>query len=163
MSSTPSIIRPEISVPIGGAHVIVRELPGELALDFFALLAKHLSGSMAPAIAIDKQTGEVKMDLGRFLSSIADAEGNVAPDALVKRICDVILNVKELWSFLLVHSTEDPDVMRKHGAMQCLALLDAALEVNITTEHVTLIKKVGARVGAFLGALQKDTPKSATS
>lgn len=170
MSSTPSIIRPEISVPIGDTNVVVRELPGELALDFFALLAKHFSTTLAPAISVDKK-GELKIDLPQLLGTSlvldaaapAEAPAKIDGEKLAQLLAGMIGSVRELFVFLVTHSTEDPQAMKKYGSKQCLALLDAAIEVNLTPDHIELLKKVGARVEAFLGAQKSDTPKSAIS
>jgi len=170
MSTTsPSIIRPEISVPIGDTHIVVRELPGELALDFFALLAKHFSSTLAPAISVDQQ-GKMSADIAQLLSSCVvidssagESTAKIDAERLAQLLAGMIGSVRELFVFLVTNSTEDPQAMKKYGSKQCLALLDAAIEVNLTPDHIELLKKVGARVGAFLGAQKSDTPKSATS
>lgn len=160
--ASPSIIRPEISVPLGDSSVTVRELPGDLALQFYALLAKHLSGVLAPAISVAPD-GKMSADLAGILRSVAGDDGSVSAENLAAKLCGLVASVEELSTFLVTRCTDDPDAMRKHGALQCLALLDAALEVNLTPEHLALLKRVGGRVGAFLAAQKSDTPKSATS
>lgn len=144
--SSPSILRPEVSVPIGENPIIVRELSGLDALEFFMLLGKHAKEAIAACTAID-------------------ANGNLTIDAnaLLARLQELALSVSELSTFLLTKSTGDAEVLQKHGALQCLALLDAALEVNLTDDHIALAKKVGGRVGRFLSAEKSITPQPVTS
>jgi|GEM_PF-2893795 len=145
MSTQPTIIRPEISVPLPGGNVIVRELSGLDALHFFGLLAKH-GGEIFRAI-LNTEGGKVTVNL----------------DGLISKLVEIVTSVEEVSTFLLAKTTQDDKALEKYGALQCLALLDAALQVNLTEEHVALAKKVGGQVGRFLAAQKSATPKSATS
>lgn len=145
MSNAPSIIRPEITVQIAGGNVIVRELSGLDALHFFGLLAKH-GGEIFRAI--------LKIEGSKFTVNI---------DGLISKLVEIVTSVEEVSSFLLTKATQDDKALEKYGALQCLALLDAALAVNLTDEHIALAKRVGGQVGRFLAAQKSDTPKSATS
>lgn len=145
MSNAPSVIRPEISVRIAGGNVIVRELSGLDALHFFGLLAKH-GGEIFRAI-LHTEGGKLTVNL----------------DGLISKLVEIVTSVEEVSSFLIAKATQDDKALEKYGALQCLALLDAAMEVNLTDEHIALAKRVGGRVGRFLAAQKSDTPKSATS
>lgn len=152
--SSPSILRPERTVKLSDGEVVVHDLPWHDALQFLKLLSSHAK----------------------------DLLGNVGPDGrvnvgdIIPKLADLIGNVEELSTFLLTRSTGksadwllgapiDQGRGREGGrsTLEVLALLDAALEVNLSDGLIELGKKVGGRLQRVLPSKTNATPPSAIS
>lgn len=143
--STPTVLRPEIIVPLKSGPVLLRDLPWQDALEFLKRLSTHAKDIMAAA-----QAGDGKLDLA----------------ALLPRLTELIANVGELSTFLLTKSAgRDEEWLEQFGTLETLALLDGALEVNLTDGLLELGKRVTARLARVMPAnpTTSATPASATS
>lgn len=147
MTNSTPIIRPEITVSLGSEKITVRDLPWQEALEFLRLLAGHAKGLMADIVK-PAAGGKVEVNVG----------------ALLPKLTDLITNASELSDFLLTRSTgKDSAWLAQRSTLEIFALLDAALEVNLSDGLLELGKKVGGRLGRVFAAKTSTTPPSAIS
>ncbi|MBI5689241.1 MAG: hypothetical protein HZC55_04030 [Verrucomicrobia bacterium] len=145
-SPSPSILRPEITVTLSTGPVVVRDLPWQDALEFLRRLSLQAKEILAHAVSPD--TGRI--DLAQLLPKLSD----------------LVSGAGELSLFLLTRSTgKDEEWLRQHGTLETLALLDAALEVNLSDGLIELGKKAAGRLARVMPATSTTsaTPPSATS
>lgn len=147
MSNPTPIIRPEIEVTLGNEKITVRDLPWQEALKFMSLLANHAKEIL---VAVAKPSSEGKL--------------GVDMELLLPKLADLITNADELSDFLLTQSTgKDSAWLKQRSTLEIFALLDAALEVNLSDGLLALGKKVGGRLGRVFAAKTNTTPGSATT
>ncbi|MBI5771921.1 MAG: hypothetical protein HZA93_29380 [Verrucomicrobia bacterium] len=146
MSTTPTILRPTITVTLASGPVELRDLPWQDALEFLRRLSSHAKDILASATA-----GDGRVDL----------------QALLPKLTELVTNVGELSTFLLTKSAgKDEEWLKQFGTLETMALLDAALEVNLSDGLLALGKKVAGRLARVLPAKAETTsatPPSATS
>ncbi|MES2692666.1 MAG: hypothetical protein V4773_04275 [Verrucomicrobiota bacterium] len=142
--STPNVLRPQITVTLQSGDVTVRDLPWQDALEFLRKLSGHAKELLA--------------------SSTSD--GRVDISTLLPRLTDLVTNVQELSQFLLLSSTgKDEAWLKGLGTIEAMAVLDAALEVNLSDGLLELGKKVAGRLARVMPAKVRTsvTPPSAIS
>ena len=147
MSNPTPIIRPEIEVTLADGKIIVRDLPWQDALKFIGLLAGHAKTLLA-AVAKPAADGKFAVDM----------------EMLMPKLADLITNADELADFLLTRSTaKDSAWLKSRSTLEVFALLDAALEVNLSDGLLELGKKAGGRLARVFTAKTSTTPPPAIS
>lgn len=152
--SSPSTLRPEITVTLRAGAVVVFDLPWQDALEFL----KKLSGYANQLLA-------------------AGNGGTVSIDTLLPRLVELIGNADELSTFLILKSTGKDEAWLKGtlkdgggregglSTLEFLTVLDAALQVNLSDELLALGKKVAGRLARVMPAKVQTSasPSPATS
>lgn len=144
MTTKPTILRPEITVQLASGPVVLRDLPWLDALEFLRRLSDHAKDILAASTASD---------------------GSVDLAALLPKLTELVQNVGDLSTFLLTKSAgKDEAWLAQFGTFETMALLDAALEVNLSEGLIELGKKVAARLARVMAAKETSaSPPSAIS
>jgi hypothetical protein len=88
--------------------------------------------------------------LSQHAKCLIDDVGRLSLD--INKIVEIITGAQELSNFLIAKSsTIQPEQLHGLSFVDGLALLDAALELNLTEEVMTRAKKTVGRFGALLG------------
>jgi hypothetical protein len=145
----PTILRPQITVKLASGEIVVRDLPWQDSLEFLKRLSVHAKDLFQGAITITAE-GKPQVDLA----------------VLLPKLSDLVVNTGELAGFLLTKSTgKDEAWLASLGTIEAVALLDAALEVNLSEGLIELGKKVAGRLARVTpaGLTTSGTPDSPTS
>lgn len=157
-TSSQNILQPDKTVTTSKGDIVVREMAGLDAIKLFTLIAKHGQNIFAACIqteaSIDERTGDTIREQ-KFAFDLA---------ALIPKIHELVFSVEELIVHIVTKSVADKDALTKYGTLDTMKILDAAIEVNVTPDHIEMAKTVGGRiVTLFSSAQTNDTQPPATS
>jgi hypothetical protein len=127
MNDSIEILDPKVEIKVRGETIVVREMPWPKSIEFIRKLGLHAQ-------------------------QLVDAEGKLSLN--LGKIVGLIANTAELAEFLVRESTGKPDEWRDSLPMsQMLAVLDAAISINLSSDAVGNAKKLEGRLRSLFAAV----------